>query len=233
MKTISIMQPTYLPWLGYFELMFKSDQFVFFDDVQFIKKSWHQRNRIKTATGELLLVIPILSKGKRFQKINETLIHNNSGWAKKHLLTIENNYRKAPFFQNYIDELRVIYSKPYEKLSDLNIDLIIFLKNKIGIKTPTILSSELNIQGKKNERIIDICKALKSNVLYDAHGAKEILDLEFFNKEGIKLVFQNYQHPVYRQQYGDFIPLLSTLDLLFNEGDNSLSIIKSGGKQII
>ena len=222
----AIMQPTYLPWLGYFELISNSDIFVFFDDVQFVKRSWQHRNRIKSHEGELLLSVPVFSKGKLGQKINEVLINNDGNWRKKHIQSIILNYQKAQYFRDYIDELNNIYSNDYTHLLDLNVQLIKFLMEKIGIRTETIVSSELQVEGEKNEKIVGICKKVEADVLYDAGGAQEILDQAYFEKNNVKLVFQKYQHPVYRQP-GQFIPYLSALDLLFNEGSGSLDIINS------
>ena len=220
----AIMQPTYLPWLGYFQLMANSDLFIFFDDVQFMKRSWHYRNRIRSHQGELMLSVPVLSKGKSGQKINEVLINNDGNWRKKHIQSIILNYGKTKYFRDYIEELNGIYSNNYSHLLDLNVTLIKFLMDKFGIKTQTMMSSQLQVVGERNVKIVDICKKVNADVLYDAEGAKEILDLAYFEQNNIKLAFQKYQHPVYRQQ-GKFIPYLSALDLLFNEGSGSLDII--------
>lgn len=227
---IAIMQPTYLPWLGYFELIASSDVFVLFDDVQFEKKSWQQRNRIKTPNGELMLVVPVKTSGVQFQKINEAMIDDNDSWKRKHLKSIEVNYRKAPYFGRYFPEIEKLYLKDYKKLVDLNTALIKYFCDELGIKTKIVLSSSIEARDERDEKIIDICKALKAEELYDAAGASEILDLKKFKNEGIKLVFQKYNHPTYDQVNGDFIPNMSVLDLLFNEGDKSLKIIISGVK---
>lgn len=223
----AIMQPTYLPWLGYFELISNSDIFVFFDDVQFVKRSWHHRNKIKLHEGELMLSVPVLSKGKSGQKINEVLIDNEGNWRKKHMQSIVLNYQKTRYFHDYIEELNNIYSNNYTHLLDLNVTLIKFLMDKIGIKTKTMMSSELQVEGEKNEKIVGICKKVKADVLYDAAGAQDILDQVYFEQNNVKLVFQKYEHPVYRQ-HGKFVPYMSTLDLLFNEGNGSLEIINCG-----
>lgn len=227
---IVIMQPTYLPWLGYFELMSNCDLFVLMDDVQFIKKSWHSRNRIKTSSGELLLSVPVFSKGKRCQQIRDAEINNDLPWRKKHFSAIENSYKKARFFNDYFKELEEIYSGNHSKLLDLNIKLIEFIKEKIGISTVLILASTLNASGVKSEKVVNICKKLNADILYDAQGAKDVLDLNFFKDNKIKLIFQEYEHPVYTQLHGDFIPYLSAIDLLLNEGKRSMEIIVSGRK---
>jgi len=226
---IAIMQPIYLPWLGYFELIENCDTFVYFDDVQYVKKTFQRRNKIKTKQGELLLTVPVLSKGKLGQKINETCINNDINWRKKHFNSIKLNYCKAPYYNDYIGEIGRIYDQEYTYLLELDIKLIELLKKKIGIKTNTILSSQLKVYGEKDKRIINICKKLKANTLYNALGAKEILDKSYFKENDIELIFQNYKHPTYKQQWGEFISNLSVLDLLMNEGPNTLEIINAGG----
>ncbi len=226
---IAIMQPTYLPWLGYFELMANCDFFVFLDDTQFVKKSWHNRNRIKTANGELMLTVPVLSKGKQEQKICEALIDNTSSWKRKHVMAIESNYRKADFFNIYIEELRKLYMTEHKYLADFTTSIINVLQKRLGIATPTMRSSSLNIGGMRSEKIINICHALHADTLYDAQGAREVLDMPLFDQHNIKVIFQEYKHPIYRQLYGEFIFYLSALDLLFNEGSKALNIICSSG----
>jgi hypothetical protein len=224
----AIMQPTYLPWLGYFELMDQADIFVFLDDVQFAKKSWQQRNRIRSVTGELLIVVPVKASGARFQIINEVLVDNAQNWRRKHLKSIQHSYFKAPFYSRYIGDLEEIFAESHTTLVELNLALIEFLKQALRIRTPTLLSSTIPAREGRNEKVIDICRHVRAQMLYDAQGAREVLDLQRFSDAGIALEFQAYKHPVYSQLHEPFIPYLSTLDLLFNEGDNSLNIIRSG-----
>ena len=224
------MQPTYLPWLGYFELMAHSDTFVYFDDVQFVKKSWHHRNKIKSPSGELMLSISVKSGGESRTRISQALIDNNSNWRKKHFTSIDLNYKKAPYYNKYINGLADIYNRDFEKLLDVDVALIEFFKQELGISTPTVFSSDLHAYGERNEKIVNICKKLKADVLYDAQGAEEILNLDIFKANNIKCEFQHFQHPVYHQQHGDFISHLSVIDLLMNEGEKSLNIILSGNE---
>jgi len=207
--------------------MANCDLFVFLDDAQFVKKSWHHRNRIKTANGELMLTVPVLSKGEREQKICEALIDNSSSWKHKHVMAIECNYRKADFFNAYIEELRKLYMTEHKYLADFTISIINVLQKRLGIVTPTMRSSSLKIGGTRSEKIINICRALRADTLYDAQGAREVLDMALFAQHNIKLIFQEYKHPVYRQLYGEFLFYLSALDLLFNEGNKALDIICS------
>ena len=225
---IAIMQPTYLPWIGYFELMHNCDLFVFLDDVQFVKKSWHHRNRIKTTTGEKMLTVPVLSKGKTKQQIRDSIINNKLPWKRKHFITIKNNYKSACFSDNYINKLQEVYSKDYNKLLNINFSLIDLIRDEIGITTEIIKSSVLKTGGWGSQKIVNICKELNADVLYDTQGAEAILDLNLFEKNNIRVIYQRFKHPTYRQLHGDFISHLSALDLLFNEGSRSLEIICSG-----
>jgi hypothetical protein len=227
---ISIMQPTYLPWLGYFELIDNCDLFVLFDDVQFAKKSWHQRNRIKTSNGELMLTVPVLTKGKLDQLIKDAQINNELPWRKKHFASIDKSYIKARYYAEYIDGLKDIYDQEHESLLILNFKLIEFIKNSLGITTKIALSSEFDACGDRTEKIINICKACKADALYDAKGAEDILNLDLFKENDIEIMFQEYEHPQYQQIQGGFVSHMSTLDLLFNKGPDSLNIIRLGIK---
>jgi hypothetical protein len=229
---IAIMQPTYLPWIGYFELMVQSRAFVFFDDVQFAKKSWQHRNRIKGSSGEIMLSVPVLTSGHRFQQIKDAELDSRQPWATKHLRSIEINYAKAPFAEQYLPALRQIYLQPWKKLSELNVALIDFLRQSFGIETRLCLASSFPCRAERNEHIIDLCRAVGGDVLYDASGAAEVIDAGMMEKAGIRVVFQQYQHPVYRQQHGPFLSHLSAIDLLLNEGPRSLEIMRSGATPI-
>ena len=228
-KVISIMQPNYLPWLGYFEIIDRSEIFVFFDDVQFIKKDWDHRNRIKTNESAFWLTVPVLSKGKRFQKINEVKINNQINWKHKHLKNIESFYSKSKYYQQYISFFRKIYEKNWSALNYLNIETTIDIMKILNIESNCYLSSEMElISTENNDRIIEICKKLNCTELYNSQGAKKIINSEKINNAGINIIFQDYKHPLYNQLHGTFTSHLSIVDLLFNEGPKSLDIIRSG-----
>ena len=227
---IAIMQPGYLPWLGFFELMYNCETFVILDDVQYTKKEWRSRNRIRTKNGWMWLSVPVLTKNKRFQLINEVKINNSSPWQKKHLQSIMINYRKANYFEQYFSELKDIYKKSWEYLVDLDMEITMWLSRKLGVTTYLIRSSELKTIGKREEKIINICKAVGAEELYDSKAASSILDINKFQQAGIKIEFQNYLHPSYKQIYEPFLPYMSTLDLLFQYGKQSLAIILGRGK---
>ena len=227
------MQPTYLPWIGYFDLMAQSEIFVLMDDVQFVKKSWQHRNRIKSAAGELMLSVPIVTAGRRFQPICETEIDARQPWATKHFRSIELNYAKAPYAAQYLPELRQIYEAPWKMLAALNHTLISFLGRSMGIAARIQCASSFPSRKERNEHIIDLCKACGGNLLYDAGGAADVIDAAALEKEGIRVVFQSYAHPEYRQLHGPFLSHLSALDLLLNEGPRSLEILRQGAAAIV
>ncbi len=222
----AIMQPTYLPWLGYFQLIDQVDIFVFFDNVQFIKKSWHQKNKIKTAQGEAMLTVSVKKKGLLHQKILDVKLNDDMSWKKKHLSTIELAYKKAPFFNEYFPGLKEIYERDLELLFDLNSSLINYFCEILGIDTKIVRSSELEAVGSGDELVIDICKKLDSRYLFNASGAKEVLNLEKFKENDIHVEFQDFAHPSYSQLYGEFVPYMSVLDVIFNVGSDAIKLLR-------
>ncbi|MBO8151636.1 MAG: WbqC family protein [Candidatus Marinimicrobia bacterium] len=229
----AIHQPQTYPWLGYFAKIMQSDIFVFFDDVQFKKNEYQNRNRIKTDRGWMWLTVPVVHNFG--QKINEVQIDNKQKWKKKHLNTLITYYRKAPFFNSLFAELKELYSRKYELLIDFNIATIEWILKKLKIEKKILLSSSLNYNPDQlplsaDEKLINILKIINTETYLSGQGGKNYLNLELFKDNGIKVIFQDFRHPVYHQLYGDFIPNLSILDLLFNEGENSINIITKGIK---
>ena len=227
-KVVGIMQPTYLPWMGYFEMIQASDVFILLDDVQFNKKSWQQRNSIKGPNGRIWLTVPVFQKGNRFQEINKVSINDQENWAKKHLKSLETSYAKSQYFDRYISVFRELYHNDWEYLADLTIASIRTLMEQIGITTPLQLSSAMEISLTGNEKVVEICKNVGADELYDAAGAVEFIDAKIFEEAGVQVTFQEYHHPEYHQLHGQFVSHMSTVDLLFNEGPRSLDIICLG-----
>lgn len=223
---ICIMQPGYLPWLGFFELMARCELFVILDDVPFTKRDWRSRNRIRTKQGWIWLTVPALSKNRRGQLISETKINNDDHWGQTHLKSLKIHYAKAPYFREYIGFFENLYSRPWKLLVDLDIAIISFLAETMNIKTPMVRSSELGIQDVAgNEHILAICTKLQAKELYDSQGAKAFIQMPLFQKKGVRVDFQEFQHPTYRQIYTPFLPYMSAVDLLFNEGPASRSVL--------
>ena len=226
MTTISIHQPVYLPWLGFIEKVISSEKFVFLDDVQFEKNGFQNRNKIRTYDGEMWLTVPVKVKSQTLLK--DVKINYSVDWINKHKKSIIQNYKKAEFFDNYWLELEKIYDEKNEYLVELNIEIIKFLFNKLKIKTKTLFSSELHISDKGSNRILEICKILNADRYISGISGKKYLLIDDFERQKIKLEFQNFQHPTYEQVFDPFYPNMAMIDLLFNEGDNALKIIKKG-----
>ncbi len=223
------MQPSYLPWLGYFDLLLKADRFLVYDNVQFDKNGWRNRNQIKTQQGAQWLTVPVLTKGQNKPTNKDIRINNLEFWSKKHLKSIEMNYRKSPFFNEIYPELERIFNQHWEFLIDLNVTFIRFFCDYLKIHTPIGFTSELpvDLPEGKNEKLIAICKHLNVDEFYEPKGGEGYIDPEKFTENGIRLTFQNFQHPVYAQLHGPFISHLSIIDLLFNTGGQSLKYIQS------
>lgn len=221
---LSIHQPQYLPYLGFFDKISKSDVYVSLDTVQYLNRGFIHRNKIKTSPGCIWLTIPVTYKQGCL--INEVEINNNIDWIEKHLKSLRLNYSKAPFFKEYWKELEAIYQNKCEKLSDFDEKLLSWILQKLGIRTKYLKLSELNIEGSGTLRVINLCKQLNCDTYLSGPGGKQYLEEEMFKKEGIKLTYQEFEHPSYEQRFEEFIPNLCILDLLFNYGKDSLKIIR-------
>ncbi|CAB3290115.1 WbqC-like protein family [Methanocaldococcus lauensis] len=231
MKVV-ILQPMYLPWMGYFGMIDVADVFVFYDDVQFSNQSWQQRNRVKTANGIVWLTVPVIKKFG--QRINEVRINNSTNWRKKHWKTIKYSYSKAPYFKDYKDIFEEIYAREWNYLYELNIYIIKTITEILGLKTKFILSSELNVEGKKTDRLIRILKKINATEYISGPSAKAYIEPEKFKRENIGLYWFEFNHPKYPQIHGDFVPYLSVIDLLFNVGEvEAVKYIKEGQKNAI
>lgn len=233
-NTIGIVQPSFIPWRGYFHIIQQCDIFAFYDDVQYERRSWRNRNIIKTATGKQWITVPVCTKGKFTEKVNEIKICDESNWRKKILNAIYLSYKKAPFFDKYYGWLAKEINKPWEYISDLNIHLTCEIGDKLGIRTKYIKTSEFNIplQYKKIERILEICKRLKATRYITGPRAGDYIHTDAsFSELGIELKYQEYNYFPYPQLYGGFEPNVSIIDLLFNCGDSSSKFIWRQKKQ--
>ncbi|KHE93340.1 MAG: WbqC family protein [Candidatus Scalindua rubra] len=221
---ITIHQPQYLPWLGYLDKIDKADVLVILDNVQFKKNEWQNRNRIKTVHGCQWITVPVLYRFP--EKINEVKINNKENWRRKHLQALITNYSKSTYFDNYKRFFEDIFSRNWDRLVDINVEIIKFIISALDLKTRLVMASELKLREEPTERLIDICKTLNGNKYLAGKDGDKYMDLELFDKEGIEVIFQDFKHPVYNQLFGDFEPYMSAVDLLFNCGDNSLEILR-------
>lgn len=217
-KRVAIMQPTFMPWLGYFVLMDSVDQFVLLDDVQFDRRSWQQRNYIKSTKNEkILLTVPVLKKGMRDQLINEvTLSDDFLIWCKKSLTTIKQCYSRATNFNETFPIIENIFMNA-DSLMSLNHELIKFFKQILKIETNLILSSTCQHTGAKEDLLLSLCSQLDAKVYVSPLGSKGYLDdNKKFNSAGIALTFTGYVPKRYTQLGAEFIPYLSVLDFVMN-----------------
>lgn len=225
---LSVHQPQYLPWLGYFDKIAASDLFVFLDLPQYKKREFQNRNRIRGSQGEIWLTVPVLSKGKFEQPIRDVEIDNGQAWQKSHWNSIEMNYKKAPFWTLYAEGLRSFYERPWSHLCALNLAMSLHFFELLGLKTPWRIESEIGTSSQSTERLIELCQKTGSKSYLSGSGGKDYMDEARFQAEGLGLSYQHYSHPEYRQQFPKqpFLPYLCILDLLFNEGPQSLAILR-------
>ena len=231
MKSIAIMQPTFLPWIGYFALADRVDEFVLLDNVQFDKRSWQQRNKIKTPQGSIWLSVPVNSKGKSDQLIKDVEILHEGGKnpLRKILNSIQHNYGQAKYYDKYAEDIASLMEASQHNLCQLNQSIIKWCMEAFDIATVITNASDLSVKGSKEDLLVDICKACGAGKYISPPGSKTYLETSnAFERADIELAYHDYNHPEYSQLYGSFEPYMSCLDLMFNEGERSLEIIRSG-----
>lgn len=217
-------QPTYLSWCGLFDKVARADLFCVLDTVQYERRSWENRNQIKTNQGALMLSVPVESRG-HFEKTGGTIRIIPDGWARKHVRSIELAYLKAPYFDEYYEEIRFILMRGHEFLVDLNMDLLHFFLKWLGIKTRVVRASGYEFQGEKSGLVLDMCQKLGATRYIFGSQGRSYADVDAFNRAGIEVEFQDYHHPEYPQLHGPFLPNMSALDILFNCGHDSLKVL--------
>ena len=221
---VAVHQPQYLPWLGYFDKIRRADVFCYLNDVQYKKNEWQNRNRIKTAQGWQWMTVPVRYRFP--QKINEVYINNAVEWKKKHLQAMLTNYNRAPYFKQVVVILEDAFSKEWEFISELNVHLIESFKKLLNLEAKkSVCSSGLKLREEPTDRLIDICRALGADTYLAGQGGMEYIDLERFEKNGLKVIVQEFKHPVYPQMFEEFQSHLSIVDLLCNCGPESMNII--------
>ena len=217
-----ITQSNYIPWKGYFDSIKNVDVFVVYDDMQYTKRDWRNRNLIKTESGLKWLTIPVEVKGKYFQKINETKIAEKD-WPINHWNIIKQSYKSAKYFKETSDWLEPIYKNcNFNYLTDVNMYFINSINEFLGIKTEILYSSNFELAEEKTQRLVDLCKELKITEYYSGPAAEAYMEIEKFTSENINVNYWNYQnYPKYTQLPGDFEHGVSIIDLIMNEGTNS------------
>jgi len=231
------MQPTYLPWLGYFDLIDQADKFVFLDNVQLEKSSWQLRNKIKTSQGELFLTVHRKkSKGQSIPSIADSQLNDEAGWKKKHLKTMAQSYSRAPFLKEIMSFFEPLIDNSTRFLAEFNMTIIKAIADKMGMKTEFLVSSKRfnKMDGKKDESLVKMCEDLNCVDYLSPQGSAVYIERN--NPGGafvtrVNLLYHHYEHPVYSQLHGNFLPFMGIVDLLFNCGfEKSLEVIRQGRK---
>ena len=227
-RRVAITQSNYLPWKGYFDLIRSVDQVVLYDEVQFTRRDWRNRNRIRTREGMAWLTVPVLVKGKYDQNIESTVV-SDSGWAENHWRTISHNYGRAPYFTEYSKQFQAFYeNSPPENLSQINRHLIEIVLNILDISTQLAWSHDFPIdEVGKTERLVSICLRAGATTYVSGPAAKDYLDVARFEQNGISVEWFDYVgYPAYRQLHAPFIHEVSVIDLLLNMGPESLRFLE-------
>ncbi len=227
----AVHQPHYLPWLGYFDKIRESDVFVFLDNVQYKRREYQNRNKIRTKDGWIWLTVPVVTKGLRDQPVRDVRIDNERNWQEMHWRSMAACYGRTGFFRNHVSFFEEVYTgKTWERLVDLNVRVIEYILEALGIDTPLRFESEIGTSTKSTERIIEICKKVGADTYLSGTGGRSYMKEERFDQEGIELRYQSFDHPVYTQCFARdknyFLPNMAAIDLLFNEGEKSGEILK-------
>lgn len=227
---VTIHQPEHMPWLGFFDKVMQADTFVILDNVQFERNYFQNRNKIRMQNGWSWVTVPI-AKARHDILINEVKIAPEKKGGRKNWNLINSAYRKAPYFEKYIEDTGKIYLSDWERLCDFNIALINYFLRVLGIDKRIVTASKLGIQlGKGGTEVnLNICKEMNADIYLSGISGRDYLNEERFNKEGIKVIYQEFYHPIYKQLYEPFIPCMSIIDLLFNHGDKSFGVLKGIG----
>jgi len=218
MTVLADIQPFFLPWRGFFDIIHKSDIFVFYDDGQYVKGSWSNRNKIKTADGVQWITVPVQMRGHLGAAINEVRIVNALPWKKKHLRAIEQNYRRAPYFDKYFPLMEEVYAQPWDRIADLDIHCTKLIARLLGLEVRWILSSELGFTSRATDRLVEVCTALGADVYVSGPAGEAYLEPEKLERAGVRLEYQVYDYPAYPQLHGPFEPAVSIVDVLMNTG---------------
>lgn len=218
-KTVVIHQPDFMPYLGFFHRFLQSDLYVVLDNVQFVgsSRSWHRRDKIKTQNGWQWVTVSV-EKTARDTKIKDVYLSKSDDWKVKNLNLIMENYKNALYFNEIFPYIKKMYDFQCEKMIDFNMKSIEMLMNLFDIHIEMCFASKLDAKGKSNELLVDILKKVDGKIYLSGTGAKDYYNPEPFEKNNIKVIWQEFNHPTYAQQYEGFIPYLSSVDLLFNCG---------------
>jgi hypothetical protein len=228
---LSAHQPVYLPWLGFFHKLAISDLFVIYDNVPYTRYLYYNKNSINSKNGAVDLTVPVSFTHKIPQLHKEIKIANIRHWRKKHWRSIESAYSKTTYFKNFSNELFEIYDKEWDKLIDLNLELIKLFMRQLNINTKIVIASDYNFLGKKSDLVLDMSKKLNASAFIFGKLGADYADIESFFNAGVYPIFQSYVHPSYTQYHNKkFIPYLSVLDLLCFTGLDAYNVLMQNNK---
>jgi hypothetical protein len=234
---VAIHQPHYLPWLGYLHRMAQADVFVVLDHVQFERRNYQNRCLIRMEGAARWLTVPVIQRSQK-ERIVDKLVDNRpegaSGWSANHFATLRHAYRQAPYLKDYAAALKQVYEARWDKLVELALANLAFLRDAFGIRTRVLRSSELaGVTGTKSELILSLCRAVGADALLAGFGgSRAYLDAEAFARHGIRIMPHQFEHPVYPQcGAAPFVAGLASVDLLFNSGPRAQAILMQAGKQ--
>ena len=230
-KTVAISQSNYIPWRGYFDLIAKADVFILYDEMQYTRRDWRNRNKLKTKDGLKWLTVPVKTKGNYHEKISSIQIQDTD-WSLKHFQTLKTSYQTTPFYSEIEDLIAPIYlGQKFTHLSNLNETLIRLICNYLGINTPVYQSNDFDLVGNPSEKLMNICKQLDATCYLSGPNAKAYLDSQMFAQNNIEVCWMDYSnYPEYTQKYGNFVGEVTILDLLFNAGSESFHFMKYARK---
>jgi hypothetical protein len=228
---VACHQPNFMPWPGLFFKALEADRLVVLDDVQFpLGGSWVNRNRLKNDQGELWLTVPVWKRGRSLQRIDEVEICNEENWQKKHLSSLEHAYKHAPYWKEHLGCFQKICGEHWQRLLDLNLFILDYLRVGLGLSQPFVPSSALAVEAKGSHRLIALTQALGADRYLTVNSSKKYLDEELFFQHGIQVIYYTYEPPIYPQLWGDFLANLSSFDLILNCGPKSAEIIRHAGR---
>jgi len=219
-KIVVIHQPDFMPHLGFFHRFLHADFYIALDHVQYVNgssRAWTHRDKIKTTQGEKWLTVSV-KKAPRETAINRIELSTDNDWRRDNLRLLEQNYRHAPFYGKLMLEIESLYARPFLLMRDFNMASIEMLMDMLDVRIPWVWSSNLDPAGTKNELLVDLLQKVSATHYLSGVGARDYFQPEPFNKTGIEVIWQDFSHPVYTQQFGEFVPYLSALDVLFNHG---------------
>ena len=228
-RTAVVLQPSYLPWRGYFDLVDRADVFVFYDDVQYDKHGWRNRNRVKTANGVSWLTVPVHAQGavEGGTPIAQIAIDHRRDWVRAHAETLRHAYRRQPFYARYAPLVTSILEQRHERLADLTIELTVALARELGCATEFVRSSELPLHGRKTDRLIDLLERIGATHYVSGPSASAYIEPDRFAAAGITLEYAAYDYPAYAQPHPPFDPAVSIVDTLFALGPATIENIRA------